>query len=433
MTSPSAQLSAALASHVAVRSKRKGQVKAALVTATSADLRFDFDAQGAEPFRILIRSADKHGICVFNLALSHRGHVPQTESQPTQPKPKHAHKAKQTDAVPAFEVLENEGVMAPAQRENGPVARGTVNPGNFCYANATLVALAHIRPLVESVFSQALPGPTSPVARRFALTIRALVKGNDALDLALFHQAALLSADRLRPHFAQREQEDAQEFLTALFASIDNSTMGSALRDQLQIGTRETIRCTSCPRTTSQPVPALCLQVAIKVSSLPAEYKYEVPLSHLVDEHFKPEFVESSCHGAVNALRRHSLTISHHPPFMVLIIKRFRYSDLFDMTTKLDFMVRINDTLPVQTARYRLLSVVMHHGNSSHAGHYTTFALNENSNEWFVYDNDQQPRKVDFKKFTATVRFKRDCYIFICKLIKSAARDSTDSDEEKEA
>jgi hypothetical protein len=144
VTSASAQLSAALASPVAVRSKRKGQVKAALVTATSADLRFDFDAQGAEPFRILIRSADKHGICVFNLALSHRGHVPQPESQPTQPQPKRAHKAKQTDAVPAFEVLENEGVLAPAQRENGPVARGTVNPGNFCYANATLVALAHM-------------------------------------------------------------------------------------------------------------------------------------------------------------------------------------------------------------------------------------------------------------------------------------------------
>lgn len=115
-------------------------------------MQFDFDAQDAAPIRVLVRKPNKFGVGVFLLDVSHRGHVP--ELDPPEPlsaahsraRPGAKPRAGAGEPEPAFEPLEDQGaaLLVPAYPADGPVSAGTVNPGNCCYCNAVLVALAHI-------------------------------------------------------------------------------------------------------------------------------------------------------------------------------------------------------------------------------------------------------------------------------------------------
>jgi hypothetical protein len=75
-----------LAAPIVVRSKRKQQQrKPVLPASASAALAFDFDAQGADPVRVLVQKPNKHGVSVFLLEVSHRGRLPVAQPQPEQP------------------------------------------------------------------------------------------------------------------------------------------------------------------------------------------------------------------------------------------------------------------------------------------------------------------------------------------------------------
>lgn len=226
-----------------------------------------------------------------------------------------------------------------------------------------------------------------------------------SVDLARFFDAALLGATRLRQQFAARHQEDASEFAIPLLQALDASSLHDVIRENLELQQKQTIACTSCPRRTSQALASLSQEVAIKTAALPADYKSCVPLNYLIDRHFEPEYIESACHGAVKALRKHSFPVTRFGPFLLLVVKRFRYSQLLDQTRKLDQRVSVQQTVNIQSARYRVLAVVMHEGVTAHSGHYTTLGLNTSSGEFYVFDNDRKPRKVSFEPFVATERF----------------------------
>lgn len=345
---PSASLTAALAAPVAVRSKRKQKS----APAPAATLAFEFDAQDAEPIRIFVRDADKFGVSVFLLDRSHRGHVPEptTLAKPPSSSPKGSSSSapSRRGAAAPEPVADNFSLLVdhPAL---GPVAIGTYNPGNFCYANSMLVALAHARRLVELLAQAPLPRPSADVARAAVQALKLLVSEDEAVDLGNFFAAALLGPNRLQPDFALQQQEDGFEFAASLLQRLDESSIGSIVREQFGLRLKQKIQCTGCARRTEQSLTVLSLEVAIRAAQLPAEYKTVVPLSHLVDAHFAPEYVESNCHGAVKVLRKHSFVVQEYPPFLLLAIKRFRYSNLLNRATKLDFRVQVPQTLPVET------------------------------------------------------------------------------------
>lgn len=383
-----------------------------------------------------MRDADKFGVSVFLLDRSHRGHVPEptTLAKPPSSSPKGSSSSapSRRGAAAPEPVADNFSLLVdhPAL---GPVAIGTYNPGNFCYANSMLVALAHARRLVELLAQAPLPRPSADVARAAVQALKLLVSEDEAVDLGNFFAAALLGPNRLQPDFALQQQEDGFEFAASLLQRLDESSIGSIVREQFGLRLKQKIQCTGCARRTEQSLTVLSLEVAIRAAQLPAEYKTVVPLSHLVDAHFAPEYVESNCHGAVKVLRKHSFVVQEYPPFLLLAIKRFRYSNLLNRATKLDFRVQVPQTLPVGDARYRLLAVAMHHGENAHSGHYTTLGQNSVSGEWFVYDNDLNPQRVHFDSFTGSARFQKDAYVLLLSLESAAVAAAADDENESEA
>lgn len=252
-----------------------------------------------------------------------------------------------------------------------------------------------------------------------------------SVDLARFFQAALFGPNRLRPAFADGHQEDASEFAVPLLQTLNASSLHDIIRRNFEFEQRQAIQCTTCARRTSQAQGMLSLEVAIDQDSLPVEYKACAPLAHIIGQHFQPEYVESACHGAVNALRKHTLTIRSFGPFVLLVVKRFRYSQLMDETRKLDQRISVQQTVRIQASHFRVLAVVMHEGKTAHAGHYTTLGLNTNSGDYFLFDNARKPRKVSFSTFAATEKFQRDAYMFVlAREDGGAAVNNNDSGDE---
>ncbi|XP_014242196.1 ubiquitin carboxyl-terminal hydrolase 33-like [Cimex lectularius] len=84
------------------------------------------------------------------------------------------------------------------------------------------------------------------------------------------------------------------------------------------------------------------------------------------------------------------------PEILCVHLKRFRHDHVFSSKIAshikfpmegLDLKPYIDEDSQDCITRYNLISVICHHGTSGSGGHYTTYALNSSTNQWYHYDD----------------------------------------------
>ena len=133
-------------------------------------------------------------------------------------------------------------------------------------------------------------------------------------------------------------------------------------------------------------------------------------VAELAESYFAPEEREWRATAAARARRTPSRALAPLPPFLMLHLKRFYADPSSGATRKLRTPVAIDpylslgrhvehhaarDTAGVggvggvdgDDATYRLRALVVHHGETSWAGHYTCAARLGDSDQWVTYDD----------------------------------------------
>lgn len=106
-------------------------------------------------------------------------------------------------------------------------------------------------------------------------------------------------------------------------------------------------------------------------------------------------------------------TIWKLPKYLFFQIKRFKYNDYGQVSTKDNTLVKypiklnMNQYIDPNSKyyqlehKYKLWGVVLHHGfmrGGFSAGHYVAFLKNRSDGNWYLYNDDNKPEKIDNPK-----------------------------------
>jgi ubiquitin C-terminal hydrolase len=301
-----------------------------------------------------------------------------------------------------------------------PRPLGLNNPGNDCYFNAALQCLVRI-PLfanfvlspefTEQINRQNPAGSGGSVAIEFRAFLADLCTGAPGS----VKDSGTLKAILCRPHpeFANCDQQDAHEILSALVDSLhedlsrlhtakdgltprsrnihaENPTKPMSTIGDLMYGQfRTTLGCPNCGHQAVVYDPFLFLSIPVPENSPGAELLELVALFVRMDQLDKDnKWLCGECRTRVRAVRQ--TEIFEAPRILVFHLKRFataggtvrkvgttvNYPDRFD----------VSKLLKRAPGEYKLLGVVMHSGAVS-SGHYTAAAIDPWSGKWFIFND----------------------------------------------
>ncbi|CAD5231432.1 unnamed protein product [Bursaphelenchus xylophilus] len=313
-----------------------------------------------------------------------------------------------------------------------PGCTGLQNMGNTCFMNATLQALFNT-PKLQKFFSRSkfldhINGTGSENKGIMTAVFSALMDHIWSGRFAFIRPECFFQCfARVCPTLTDRQQHDAQEFLTLLLGAIHEDTnmvphekqidqnyngvdipkswrdyekkakqnSNSPIRDIFYMVTASQLQCTQC-FTSSLKFEELN-QIMLELPS-----GSECHINGCLEEHFKDTFLEGNnpwncptCNQPRRAKR--SSKLWSLPPVIIINLKRFAMNQEgrfekkaidvnFDLNT-LDLSQFLHPDAQKQNAEYRLYAVTNHDGTLD-SGHYTAFIHNRPLNTWLKFDDE---------------------------------------------
>lgn len=344
-------------------------------------------------------------------------------------------------------------------------SRPIVNPGNRCYMIAVLQVLLHTRlfsnylqkyffklEMAEAVLEDNDRFPLLCALKHF---YRQFTTSTANTTAAVSHDVIddIFLALKLKNSFVEAgfaEQEDAEEFLTALLDSLgeefsaiqaqkllsfalpfETVTISSFTQQQqnddsddwLQVGPKQRVATTRRTPVNLSPIHTLfagSFQSLYRSPGTRPSITFEpftiLPLSLVTMTRERGDLSAiESIEGAIEQVLRceeldrkcsKQLSFASLPPVLIIQLKRFIYRNATKNRAnelelhKITKALRIPRILTLQSSNnsnstFKLYAAVNHHGSSLHAGHYTaTIAADDDDSGWQLFDDDVKVQKV---------------------------------------
>jgi ubiquitin C-terminal hydrolase len=343
---------------------------------------------------------------------------------------------------------------------------GLYNQGNTCFLNSTLQCLLHCAPLAQPLCdaneSKAIlrgmdagKQGTRFIIQHFHGLANEFWGGRGGKVAAIRANSMVSTIRRVGKQFRPMRQEDAHEYLRQLVDCMHEEVLkvhGVKLSDGRIAETTfisrvfggklcSELKCSKCKYTsrTFNFFQDLSLEVSGNINSV----------EQAIGAFLKPEVLTienawkcDGCKKPVQATKQ--MSISELPNVLVLHLKRFTYGR-GKMSKHVDFPISMHLSVkkcgdsedavraaadPISgsagSKRYHLSGVVVHHGGSSHSGHYVAYVHGPNG-QWYEM-NDSMVSAVSVKKV-----LKQQAYIlFYTGTAKNADKSSTEKIGEEE-
>lgn len=272
------------------------------------------------------------------------------------------------------------------------VGPGLYNHGNTCYLNSALQCLIHTPALAQIFLNKGgeLDGLLKCHQKLVVMNqLRSVIvhawSANDSNKKVISPTSIVHNIRLVARNFRPGRQEDAHEFIVQLLDKIHESMLklhNIKLNDKLANTTaisrifggafRNELKCCQCgyKSHTFNSFMDLSLDITKGISSV----------SSAVAAFSKPEVLDrgnewkcEKCNKKVRAVKQ--MVISKAPNVLMLHLKRFNYNG--KINKHIDFQMELN--LPCieneknTKIRYHLTGIVVHHGHSTHSGHYVAY------------------------------------------------------------
>ncbi|KAL9445537.1 hypothetical protein AB3S75_018520 [Citrus x aurantiifolia] len=285
------------------------------------------------------------------------------------------------------------------------IGAGLENLGNTCFLNSVLQCLTYTEPLAAYLQSGkhqsschiagfcALCAIQKHVSRALQATGRILAPKDLVLNLRCISR-----------NFRNSRQEDAHEYMVNLLESMHKCCLPSGVPSESANAyekslvhkifggrLRSQVKCTQCSYCSNKFDPFLDLSLEIAKADSVLKALNNFTAAELLDGGEK-EYHCQRCKQKVRALKQ--LTVYKAPYVLTIHLKRFR---AHDPGQKNDKKVQFGSTLDMKPfvsgsyegdLKYTLYGVLVHHGWSTHSGHYYCF-VRTSSGMWYSLDDNR--------------------------------------------
>lgn len=295
-------------------------------------------------------------------------------------------------------------------RKVGP---GFFNDGNSCYLNSTLQCLLYTPPLAQVLLAEdSLLKKSAKQHDNFQRPVldifQALVKEvhGQAPCRALSPRGMVSSIRRVGKQFKPLRQEDAHEYLRQLLDCFaeevlksNNLKTNDKLADSTFVGRCfggqlvNTLACSKCGyiSRTYNAFLDLSLELGQGTASVSQAVSAFTRTEHLSHGN---EWKCDGCHQKVKATKQLSIAVA--PQVLVLHLKRFSGLSMFAGKISKHVSFGLTMSLPFADPRsaskgsvsYDLTAVLVHHGHSTHSGHYIAYIKAPNG-QWHEMNDSQ--------------------------------------------
>ena len=252
---------------------------------------------------------------------------------------------------------------------------GLENCGNTCFMNASLQILLHTPPIASYFAPMQLQSNIPPHEKKAQDIVHAFHQLFQAYSMQDSTPHPGEMADLLPSVISgysnqHRTQEDAQEYISFI---LDIFTSHTSIPNFLRGAYRNTITHKQNKKTTYNTETFTVVQLPVP----PTKHKL-IDLFEILQE---PEDL------GTQTKKIEIFSLPENPAYLFLQLRRFNYDLASGKSTKIHTIVDIPPQFFLKaaaekTARsFSLYGVVIHHGNSPHAGHY--FAFIKKGEKWF--------------------------------------------------
>ncbi|XP_047321244.1 ubiquitin carboxyl-terminal hydrolase 23 [Impatiens glandulifera] len=291
------------------------------------------------------------------------------------------------------------------------IGAGLDNLGNTCFLNSVLQCLTYTEPL--AAYLQSGKHQNSCRASGFCALCsiqRHVTRALQSTGRSLAPKDLVSNLRCISRTFRNSRQEDAHEYMVNLLESMhkcclpagvpsespsayDNSLVHKIFGGRL----RSQVKCMQCSFCSNKFDPFLDLSLDI----YRAESLHKALLHYTAREYLdggEKQFQCERCNQKVKALKQ--LTIQKAPHVLTIHLKRFGTH----VGQKIDKKVQFSSTLDLKPhvtgsydgdLKYTLYGVLVHHGWTTHSGHYSCF-VRTSSGMWYSLD-DSRVRQVSEK------------------------------------
>jgi ubiquitin C-terminal hydrolase len=279
------------------------------------------------------------------------------------------------------------------------VGPGFFNEGNSCYLNSTLQCLLYIPALVQVLLHETdaalknIPrnqqNQLRPITEIFSSLVKEIwANQNEAGRKSILPRGMVSTIRRVGKQFKPFRQEDAHEYLRQLLDTMHEEVL-KANRLKISDGKPaetsfisrvfggylcNTLKCSQCGYASKTYNHFLDLSLEIQ--------KGVQSLQDAIQQFTKPEQLshgnEWNCDGCKRRVKAtKQMTISEAPPVLAVQLKRFAMSFMSNnkITKHIEFPLQL--ALPCSKSKnpvqYDLTGVVVHHGSTTHSGHYIAY------------------------------------------------------------
>ncbi|MCB9493468.1 MAG: ubiquitin carboxyl-terminal hydrolase [Epsilonproteobacteria bacterium] len=332
-------------------------------------------------------------------------------------------------------------------RTNVDVPYGLANFGNSCFMNATMQAVLRI-PAFQSVLKDEMAKCDDQTCKQITSFWDGLLqKKNVNGAYGQFHEAL---RKEIFPEDDDTRQQDAQEFLSMLLFNrlYDFKSLKPLFDKTCMLQTRDLFCCQHghkrlAERAEPRHIISLSLPEQISVADVMAQIKDDMSdvevdailtqahsqvvhyrLQELMDGYFRVAPVENiACQkpGCGNTNSTKKSMIKQVPPVLIVHLSRFAFEQ--GSTEKIN---NVAVSFPLQDLivkgvdgsvnRYKLRSVINHHGQSANSGHYTAIVRGGKDDQVWTRYNDERVTDLQGDELASFITDTQDPYIFFYEL-----------------